>query len=163
MHERGPDAALGGGRVDAPRPASAAPLRSAAGTASRSELARPTGSTRPSRVFRTLALVGVGLTIAAAAATIAAWRAREGHVDKFNRRAQCSDADPSELTAACQRELDSADSAASVMLVGAVAGGASLVLAGVFLMLDANRPRERASLGCGAGPAQLGVSCTLHF
>jgi hypothetical protein len=140
--------------------AAAAPARSHGESSS---IAEPARHERPARVFRTLAYVSAGLTLAAAATAIVGWRMHEGHVDKFNARAECTDAEPDALTPACQRELDSADSASSILLVGAIAGGASLVMTGVFFILDANRPREHEGFACAAGPGQLGVACQLSF
>jgi hypothetical protein len=116
-----------------------------------------------SRVFRTLAFVAAGATLIAATTAIVAWRIREGHIGKFNQRAECTDADPSELTPECRQELASSDSAGSVMVVGALAGGATLVLTGVFFLLDANRRPESAALACAGGPGEVGLACRLRF
>ena len=117
----------------------------------------------PSRAFRTLGYVGVGLTLAAAAVTIVSWQAHERHVDRFNDRIECTDSDVSDLTPACKSELERADSAQTLMIAGAIAGGASLVLSCVFFLIDANRPRDREGFACGAGPGALGIGCRASF
>ena len=119
---------------------------------------------RPGRPFLTLGYVSAGLTVAAAATAIVFWRIREGHVNKFNKRPECTEAEPGELGAACQNELAAADTAGSVLLISAIAGGTALVLTGTFLIIDANRPRERyRDLTCGPGPGTLVVSCGMRF
>ena len=127
------------------------------------ETSEPVRRRPPARVFRTLGYVGIGLTLAAAAVTIVAWRVHEGHISKFNDRIECTDTEVADLDASCKHELSSANSANSVMFAGAIAGGASLVLTGVFFLLDANRPRERESFACAGGPGELGLGCMLHF
>ena len=139
--------------------AHAAATRTDIGTDSPSE--RRSGP--PSRAFRTLGYVGIAVTIGAAAVAVVAWRAHERHIDRFNDRAECTDLDPSELDASCKRELDSADSAKTLMIAGAVAGGATLVLSGVFFLIDANRPRESERFACAPGVGDMGLACALRF
>jgi hypothetical protein len=123
----------------------------------------PARTAPASRVFRTLAFAAAGATLIAATTAIVAWRVREGHIGKFNQRAECTDADPTELTPECRQELASSDSAGSIMLVGAVTGGATLVLTGVFFLLDANRRPDGAALACAGGPGDVGLACRLRF
>ncbi|HEY2734638.1 MAG TPA: hypothetical protein VGI70_11670, partial [Polyangiales bacterium] len=88
-----------------------------------------------------------------------------GHVARFNRSADCTQADPGSLLAGCVRELDGASAARTILSVGAIAAGAGLLIAGTWFVLDANRsrPDRNAELACGGGPGDLGIACGLQF
>lgn len=140
------------------------PPRDEAPAPSKAPTAKPS---QDSSLYATLGWAGVGGTALGAATSIVAWRLRDGAVNRYN---ECDpDKAPADMSggAPCDAEYNSYVSSHNLLIGSLVATGVFASVATMFFVLDATRSDHaespRAKNGCGAGPGDIGVACTLQF
>lgn len=108
--------------------------------------------------------VTLGLTVAAAAGTVVAWRVGESAADRWNDDARCL-ANGKTREQNCASEQHTAKVARTWTSVGLISAGVFAVATTVLLwpVESDEKPRSTAKLRCGGGPGELGLTCALAF
>jgi hypothetical protein len=108
--------------------------------------------------------VSLGLTVAAAAGTIVAWRVGESAAERWNDDARCLANDMTRQEN-CGSDQHTTKVARTWTTAGLITTGVFAVATTVLLwpVESDDRPRNTAKLRCGAGPGELGVACAVVF
>ena len=108
--------------------------------------------------------VTLGLTVAAGAGSIVAWRVSESAADRWNDDARCLANDRSRQEN-CGADQHTAKVARTWMTAGLITTGVFAVATTVLLwpVESDEAPRNTAGLRCGAGPGEVGVACAVGF